>query len=49
MAGYVLAKFLSCVFMDRDEVVVHENANKKEAILIEQAHKTRPKGSMGYF
>ena len=27
--GWILAKFFFCVFMDRDEVVVHKNAKKE--------------------
>ena len=38
---WILAKFFFCVFMDRDEVEVNENATKERgqypAILIEQA------------
>ena len=39
--GWVLAEFSFCVFMDRDEVVVHKNAKRErgqyEAILTELA------------
>ena len=43
--GWILASFCFCVFMDRDEVEVHENAKKERGqypvILTEQAWSTK--------